>query len=109
MWILAELRRGWREEIAKIDGMIAHLEEGNKVHSGPESDEKATGPWSAETQLRKGWREEIAKIDGLIAHLEKGDKVHSRTESDERATELWSAEIRRRRAVLESLLFLFPE
>jgi hypothetical protein len=53
MWSLAELRRGWREEIAKVDAMITHLKKGNKVHSGTESDERATALWSAEIHRRR--------------------------------------------------------
>jgi hypothetical protein len=34
MWTVAELRRGWREELAKIDGMIAHLAKGTTVDFG---------------------------------------------------------------------------
>jgi hypothetical protein len=82
MWSLAELRRGWREEIAKVDAMITHLKKGNKVHSGTESDERATALWSAEIHRRRlnafasvprvtarcRWSAAIADAGGLHRH-----------------------------------------
>jgi hypothetical protein len=51
-----ELRHGWREDIAKIDGMIAHLEKGNLMHTGRQddaADAAATAQWLIELRRRR--------------------------------------------------------
>jgi hypothetical protein len=63
MWTVAELKRGWREEIAKIDGMIAHLAKGNKVHSGTEIDQRATALVSSDLHRRR------AELETLLLEL----------------------------------------
>jgi soluble cytochrome b562 len=58
-----ELRHGWQGEIAKLDGMIAHLESGNLMHTGRRDAAAATAQWLIELRRRH------AELENLLTEF----------------------------------------